>query len=904
MTCLSPVFGMLPGLRLPANPQPADYSKYAAYYRVAPRIGIGGTEAGLIATPKPEMTELDRDRLFASTDELAFTTTMRAKSRLPRAAGIDDSFLEKAKFFLTTSNRAPETNMFNRPRISMWPVQQERDPNHGKPGCPDRTRTAQDDRLAIGGTLGGEPYYFQRFSAYLTGAVNDPGSNPDAPFGQQGIYDPPSSQRSDLDWRVTRNQELYKYLQDLTKRPIPGVSGRSLEEKFGADRNQLLTSMVDLLRNANTEPPIATAGSFAYTPPHDLRGTIRNGIGQIVPLIPPDETPGAGTKGFGRFPTITEAAMVFYGVDANSIGAMLVLEPFTPVDGPPTWSPLTRICVKGLDQFSVNNTSLDMPKIATNLYSPAGLCGHGSQAFLCHVPMYTYSRAGRRANKTLGIISELQNYPFFSRAKVALTEKSTQMQFSGGKITIEIHAGYHGAINSALVPPPAETLVQTLHLDFPSGTFPVPANGTRSVPQELMSGGYLRGGVVIRSIEVDPAGPSGGDLRLVAGPRVVPSSYFRPHPDYNSALLPAHSLRTLGTHHAGANVSAQLYPGDSYVMNVTANGLRGAYLKGTKLHGDWTSGTGSHPHGAITAVPDQGTDDSRRGGYYEEVFVPETGKTFSALRQLPSPVVFGSLPVGIRPEATQPWRTLLFCANPAAGKHHPGWQQPRDHYLLDLFQMPVVEPYPLSDSLSSAGKVNLNYQLVPFTYIKRDTALRGALRSTKVTTLRSNVPTTTFTARLSIDADETLKGFDRRFAKDGDCFKSASELCEMFLVPQGAKLEDMKEGDPTTWWWKQFLATGDNLRESPYNHLYPRVTSRSNTFTVHYRVQVLTRGLGDPTRWVERPEFIAREARGATTVEQYIDPEDPRLPDFATKPNETLDAYYNFRIVRTERFAP
>ena len=154
-------------------------------------------------------------------------------------------------------------------------------------------------------------------------------------------------------------------------------------------------------------------------------------------------------------------------------------------------------------------------------------------------------------------------------------------------------------------------------------------------------------------------------------------------------------------------------------------------------------------------------------------------------------MIFGSLPVGVNPAIPSPGSTLLFCANPASGNHYPGWQQPRDHYLLDLFQMPVVEPYAISVPLATSGKVNLNCQIAPFTYIRRDTALRGALRGTKMTTVADQK-----VQRLAIDADETLKGFQRRFADAGGCFKTASELCEMFLVPKGAKLEDMKDGDP------------------------------------------------------------------------------------------------------------
>ena len=52
--------------------------------------------------------------------------------------------------------------------------------------------------------------------------------------------------------------------------------------------------------------------------------------------------------------------------------------------------------------------------------------------------------------------------------------------------------------------------------------------------------------------------------------------------------------------------------------------------------------------------------------------------------------------------------------------------------MLDLFQMPVVEPYPISEPFSTAGKVNLNYHIAPFGYITRSTALRGVLTPMRV----------------------------------------------------------------------------------------------------------------------------------------------------------------------------
>ena len=113
----------------------------------------------------------------------------------------------------------------------------------------------------------------------------------------------------------------------------------------------------------------------------------------------------------------------------------------------------------------------------------------------------------------------------------------------------------------------------------------------------------------------------------------------------------------------------------------------------------------------------------------------------------------------------------------------------------------------------------------------------------------------------------------------------------------------MKDGDPDNWWWKSYSATGDNLRESAYGHLYSRVTARSDTFTVHYRVQALTHNaVAHPNVWNEGSDSILSEARGSALLERYVDPDDPRLRDFATDRNATLDECYKFRVIRVQRF--
>ncbi len=51
---------------------------------------------------------------------------------------ITADILEKIKFFLTASSRAPELNLFNRPRFALWPISQN-------PSC----RNAVDNVIAL-----------------------------------------------------------------------------------------------------------------------------------------------------------------------------------------------------------------------------------------------------------------------------------------------------------------------------------------------------------------------------------------------------------------------------------------------------------------------------------------------------------------------------------------------------------------------------------------------------------------------------------------------------------------------------------------------------------------------------------------------------------------------------------
>jgi uncharacterized protein (TIGR02600 family) len=233
--------------------------------------------------------------------------------------------------------------------------------------------------------------------------------------------------------------------------------------------------------------------------------------------------------------------------------------------------------------------------------------------------------------------------------------------------------------------------------------------------------------------------------------------------------------------------------------------------------------------------------------------------------------------------------------------------------------MPVVEPYAISEPLSTAGRVNMNYQILPFTYIKRPTAIQAALHTEMILAISNalsgssrksadtNVSSRNSRYRLNPDTNNgTLRGFEDRFAS-GDIFRSAAEICSIPLVPNvsGASYSNMAT------WWPNYSITGDNSKERPYARIYPKLTTKSNTYTVHYRVEVLKkRPNSPPDTWTEGQDNVISTYRGSTTIERYVNPRDPALPDYAstntlppTGPN-ALPNFYKFRILGERQFNP
>lgn len=405
--------------------------------------------------------------------------------------------------------------------------------------------------------------------------------------------------------------------------------------------------------------------------------------------------------------------------------------------------------------------------------------------------------------------------------------------------------------------------------------------------------------------------------------------------------------------------------------NGIANAREGPYINKPDEGNFFVGGTGERFGRAANSV-------YYRSGYFFESWKNSedwrSGIFMTPNRIVSSPVMFGSLPTGVwntggsvpvtatagtafSSMPARPWQTLLFrphATSVAEGatrtrETHPGEYSPRDHNLLDLFFMPVVEPYAISEPLSVAGRINLNYQIMPFTNIKRATGLYALMKGEYVTAIPKvdSVRAKTFRRATAqrwdeywdettdrrfwhrpIDVEDTLRQFDERFELDGNLppasrglFRSASQICELHLIPadrQGVNTVNVPK--PTRAsnrqnvmnnFWLNHPVTGDNVRERPYSNLYSRITTRSNTFRVHVRSQTLRKARStaanvfDPVK-----DAVLSEYRGSALIERYIDPTDvtAAIPDYGDSSDPlslpSLETFYKFRTLEYKRFSP
>ena len=272
--------------------------------------------------------------------------------------------------------------------------------------------------------------------------------------------------------------------------------------------------------------------------------------------------------------------------------------------------------------------------------------------------------------------------------------------------------------------------------------------------------------------------------------------------------------------------------------------------------------------------------------------------------------------------------------------------------------MPVVEPWAISEPFATAGKININEQIAPFVNIKRDTGLRAVLKGVKITAMN---PTQTVSngnqpyiynyksmstagnnsgsngawgviSRRSIDIDNTLKQISDRQDKNRP-FISASEICDIPLIPKDVPLAvglpapmkphlsagfsqttSLAQFDTLlTTFWAAHKLTGDNALEKPYAYIYPRLTTRSNSYLVHVRVQTLAQNARNTSYIIKANQAQpSGEFRGSFLIERYLDPNSASLVDALGNPvnmpasGETTGLAlgpYLFRTVSSKQFS-
>ncbi|MDB6075891.1 MAG: Verru Chthon cassette protein, partial [Verrucomicrobiaceae bacterium] len=140
-TSLSPVlrrFGQTGTAFTEPEREPADSSGFEAWWKHIsswhqwlPRTfdTSTNTDQGTEGGTKPAGGEvtIKQDRLFATVDEMIFAAEATAngigrKEYNTSDPAINPEDLSKVRFFLTTHNRAPELNLYGRPKISLWPL--------------------------------------------------------------------------------------------------------------------------------------------------------------------------------------------------------------------------------------------------------------------------------------------------------------------------------------------------------------------------------------------------------------------------------------------------------------------------------------------------------------------------------------------------------------------------------------------------------------------------------------------------------------------------------------------------------------------------------------------------------------------------------------------------------------
>ncbi|MDB6138456.1 MAG: Verru Chthon cassette protein [Verrucomicrobiaceae bacterium] len=874
-----------------------------------------------------------------------------------------------AGFFLTAQSTAPEVTLYGTPRIAMWPVDAATLLNGATLGSGQILRdTSYSHKVAMAGVLKNRPYFVQRSESGDGGndmSVNAEGANkvllnylhrltdlPVPGFSRpaQGFTTFADKYGDDRDaillqmFDYIRSTSLADGQLEATKQFTVLCVGAE-HQGFGQVSPMLKDRLVASTAGINDQPQgqgrMMTVSEVA-----------------LIVVCTAEVQPNGQIK--GTCLPANRPALAHPG--DRELQAGFLVKSFVPGEGWTDYRPYTSIALVGGGPGTAPSLKAEMPKLRLN-GKDLVIANNGKSVTMQAPDLPPASWKG--AGGAIGVRSLSDGVIAFDPIVVPAgppgQEQQMELEGASGDAN-QLKLAVYNTPSSAVSGNKADAvhLLHVIPLVLPdikadsSGGVPLPslpADGVQYTLAGRMKDACRSAGATLISPNdvVQSLAPVHGDYRLIAAQRWAASSsggvVFVPHPKWGRQRF-AHTLRdaalAVGSGTEGYIKSLSYAPGfrpdmPSTLVDATTtiteatfnlwksgawtpspidglrldHGTRGAALP--QATGDFDNGLANAPDGPYINRADDGhwaaVHDPSKVPYFDnvsqtlETVPPVTLAAFSAQRTLPSPVMFGSLPTGTR--AQVPWQTLLFRPQP----DHYGAHTPPDHVLLDMFWSPVLEPEPPKGAFETAGKINLNHELLPFRHIKRATALHAAMKAETMMAIPNTAASTYKSGeqpearfRSYIDAAATLKSWQAGVFDQGKVFLTASQICEQPLVPEGLVPNgQIPTREILEAFWQDHKLTGDNTKERPYAHLYSRLTTRSNTFRVHFIAQALQKARSTPPeKFIAGRDLVTAFTRGSSLLSRRLNIDDPAIPDYqavpvaGSAPVKPLDAFYRW----------
>ncbi|MDQ3621920.1 MAG: Verru_Chthon cassette protein A, partial [Verrucomicrobiota bacterium] len=566
--------------------------KRSEIYDILPRVTDGGSRGGTVNIPldgaKPDALVADADRLYASVDELMFRyDPTRAggldlrepnNTLLSSQGSLDRRALERVRFFLTAHSRAPEVNLFNRPRIMIWPIHRLDSPK-------DVHRTPFDDLIAfcggIGpkdGSVGEAEKTVRRRYFFLRGDPRSP------------IMDLDDSEATkENNDAGALNRRMCNYIRRLTNHRIPGFGGGfgpgdgvgAANAKYkNPERDQIITEIFDYIRSTNIhdtstttiQPFAPKSGQKGHGEIIPIRDTLRKSFrvdanGQREDL-----------KGFGRFPTLSEVALMVWckkeipdeandKIVKRNMRAVLLIEPYNVSHGFVVYHPNHELVAEGLHKFHIaeargtgaqsnprpNLRFLEKAVLKVDDYSGVAWHQRGWGGLMGPAPLLV--------NNALGEDDDIGQYTFCSRDfRILVNKEDPESEY----MNLHGEGGPGSPIEFTITSrlPNAGDEVQKITFSFPAVKVPVPKlskfhfmNGTdphKARRAAIKSSSVAAGPTpnywkhliepedMVRSLEISPHNDLGGDPRLYTLRQNIPlmdpegRPYYQPNVDYEN----------------------------------------------------------------------------------------------------------------------------------------------------------------------------------------------------------------------------------------------------------------------------------------------------------------------------------------------------------------------------------